>query len=153
MLLLLTNNSFPLKLHKSKPFPFAPLIKKTLLWPRSKYGIYSVKTSYQLLYGVDRSEVASSSDYTEVNKFWSWLWKLKVLSKVKIFLSRAAQTLCYLKLIYRRGKLWVTLFTPITCKIEKPSSMPNGIAMKFSNHYLQLGACMRSNNPGLYARF
>ena len=32
------------------------------------------------------------------------------------------------------------LFAPISCKIVKPSSLPNGIAMKFSNYYLQLGA-------------
>nr|POF23231.1 hypothetical protein CFP56_78738 [Quercus suber] len=54
---------------RSIPICFTPQ-EDILIWPKSKDGMYSVKSGYQLLCAMERSEVASVSDNGEVKKFW-----------------------------------------------------------------------------------
>ena len=54
-------------------------------WPRSRSGIYLVKTGYQILYELENREGASNSTSTAPNRFWNGIWKLKILNKIRIF--------------------------------------------------------------------
>ena len=87
---------------RSIPICFTPQ-EDILIWPKSKDGMYSVKSRYQLLCALENSEVASVSNNGEVRKFWTALWRLKVPSKVKTFAWRACtESLPTLKNLARR---------------------------------------------------
>nr|POE54272.1 putative ribonuclease h protein [Quercus suber] len=73
---------------RSIPICFTPQ-EDILIWPKSKDGMYSVKSGYQLLCAMEKSEVASVLDNGEVKNFWSALWRLNVPNKVKSFAWRA----------------------------------------------------------------
>lgn len=60
-----------------------------LHWPLERNGNYSVKSGYKLLCEESSRDEASSSNPVAATSFWSSIWKLKVLGKVKYFLWRA----------------------------------------------------------------
>ena len=72
---------------RSIPICFTPQ-EDILIWPKSKDGMYSVKSGYQLLCAMENSEAVSVSDNGEVRKFWTAPWRLKVPNKVKTFAWR-----------------------------------------------------------------
>ena len=51
--------------------------------------MYSVKLGYKGLYEDSRREEASGSNFENVIGFWSSIWKLQVLGKLKHFLWKA----------------------------------------------------------------
>ena len=59
-----------------------------LIWPKSKEGVYTVKSGYQLLCEMEDREMASASTIGGNKKFWADLWKLRVPNKVKTFAWR-----------------------------------------------------------------
>ena len=58
------------------------------MWPACKNGEYSFKTSYQLLYEVENTSVASSSNRSNQEQFWKSIWKLHIPNKIKMSLWR-----------------------------------------------------------------
>ena len=60
-----------------------------LYWALERNGIYSVKSGYRALCEEARSKEASGSNSGLLAGFWSSIWKLNVLGKVKHFLWRA----------------------------------------------------------------
>lgn len=54
-------------------------------WKKDRMGCYSVKTSYVLIQKMKNGHITNAS-----SRFWKRLWMLKVPSKVKHFMWRAA---------------------------------------------------------------
>jgi len=53
-----------------------------LIWPRTPYGMYSVKSAYQLL-ATETLQAQAGFSNPEVGKhLWNGIWKLKVPNKV-----------------------------------------------------------------------
>ena len=73
---------------KSLPVCMTPQ-EDILIWPKSKEGVYTVKSGYQLLYEMEDREMASASTTGGNKKLWADLWKLRVPKKVKTFAWRA----------------------------------------------------------------
>lgn len=69
-MLLIDNYFLPFEVQKIKSIPiyFTPQ-EDILIWPKSRYGKYSVKTGCQLLRDMGNSELASVSDNEESKKF------------------------------------------------------------------------------------
>lgn len=82
-----------------------------MIWPRCRDGIYSVKTSYQLLCKMDSLNRASGSDMASKSAFWRRLWKVKVSNKIKIFLWLA----CSEALLTRSNLLQRKVIDDPTC--------------------------------------
>ena len=84
-----------------KAIPLSDLPQSDLMyWALEMSGIYSVKSGYRALCDEARSGEASSSNSGLVSGFWTNIWKLGVLGKVKHFLWRAVQRACQRKLIW-----------------------------------------------------
>ena len=61
-----------------------------LIWPRTPYGMYSVKSAYQLL-ATENLQAQAGFSNPEVGKhLWNGIWKLKVPNKVWHFLWHAS---------------------------------------------------------------
>ena len=73
---------------KSLPVCMTPQ-EDILIWPKSKEGVYTVKSRYQLLCEMEDKELASTSTTGGTKKFWADLWKLRAPNKVKTFTWRA----------------------------------------------------------------
>ena len=73
---------------KSLPVCMTPQ-EDILIWPKSKEGVCTVKSGYQLLCEMEDKELASASTTGGTKKLWADLWKLRVPNKVKKFAWRA----------------------------------------------------------------
>ncbi|KAK9984665.1 hypothetical protein SO802_034190 [Lithocarpus litseifolius] len=77
-----------------------------IVWPRSRDGNYTVKTSYQLLGKIENRDVASGSSQATQRQFWNSMWKLDVPNKIKKFCWRACtESLPIAMNLYRRRVL------------------------------------------------
>ena len=73
------------------------------MWPRTRDGEYSVKTSYQLLVESDNRGEASGSNNDNLRSFWKGIWKMRVPNKIKNFCWRAcSESLPTLANLHRR---------------------------------------------------
>ena len=80
----------PFEAQKIKSIPLCLIPQEdTLIWPKTKYGQYSMKLGYQLLCAKELSGLASGSSNEVNRRIWSSLWRLKVPNKVKTFVWRA----------------------------------------------------------------
>ncbi|KAK0592975.1 hypothetical protein LWI29_028449 [Acer saccharum] len=59
----------------------------SLMWHYDKYGAYSVKSGYRL--GCELSSNASSSGLSSKESWWKFFWRIRIPTKVKIFIWRA----------------------------------------------------------------
>ena len=80
----------PFNASRIKAVPLSDLPQADVMyWALERNGIYSVKSGYCALCDEARREEASSSNSGLVAGFWTKIWKLGVLGKVKHFLWRA----------------------------------------------------------------
>ncbi|XP_075664873.1 uncharacterized protein LOC142634467 [Castanea sativa] len=87
---LLKNSLAPFLVHKILSIPICKTAQEDMLvWPRSRCGSYTVKTGYQLLYELENSEDASSSNSALTKAFWNRIWKLNLPNKMRLFCWRA----------------------------------------------------------------
>ena len=68
-------------------------IPDLLVWLPNKNGVYSVKSSYYIARGLSRERdgMEESSGVRNKGLIWPRLWKLKLPSKIKVFVWRACQ--------------------------------------------------------------
>ena len=74
-------------------------IPDLLVWLPNKNGVYSVKSSYYIARGLSRERdgMEESSGVRNKGLIWPRLWKLKLLSKIKVFVWRACQEILPMK--------------------------------------------------------
>lgn len=115
-----------------------------LIWNRSNDGSYTVKSAYQMALTnlVDRSHLRSDGD-------WSFIWKLKVPPRVKLFLWRSCREALPTRVqLNGRGvpcpitcvlcdkeleNMWHLIFT---CQVSVDSRMLQNLWHKISPHLL-----------------
>ena len=68
-------------------------IPDLLVWLPNKNGVYSIKSSYHITRGLSRERdgMEESSSVRNKGLIWPRLWKVKLLSKIKVFGWRACQ--------------------------------------------------------------
>ena len=64
--------------------------KDTLIWQKSKNGVYTTKSAYCLLADSEALKQPRQSNPTANNGLWKKLWSLDIPNKVKHFLWRAS---------------------------------------------------------------
>ena len=80
----------PFEACKIKSIPLCSLQQTDCLcWPWDKSSEYTVKTGYKLLCDEDDLDLAFTSNFESVVRFWRSLWKLNIACKIKYFLWRA----------------------------------------------------------------
>ena len=116
---------FEAQVIKSIPVCLTPQ-EDILIWPKSKDGMYIVKTGYQILCEREDKERASVSSFDAAKIFWSGLWKLKVLNKWKFLFSKHVKIPCQLWKIYWRGK-WRCLRSACSSYKSEPETVLHAV--------------------------
>ena len=83
--------------------PCQTLQEDYIVWPRSKDGIYSMKTGYHVLEEIERREAVSGSNQATQRSFWKVIWKINIPKKIRIFFWRACtDSLPTMKILHHR---------------------------------------------------
>ena len=79
------------------------MLRDCIVWPRTRDGDYSVKTSYQLVVESENRGEASGSNSDNLRSFWKGIWKMRIPNKIKKICWRAcSESLPTLANLHRR---------------------------------------------------
>ncbi|KAK3230518.1 hypothetical protein Dsin_002399 [Dipteronia sinensis] len=95
------------------------ITSNSLVWHSDKFGAYSVKSRYHLGCNLISSPSCSSLDSSE--SWWKYLWRMKIPSKVKIFLWRVSHNWIPIGCNLNKRRIPVDVFCHICCRRPETS--------------------------------
>ncbi|KAK3222717.1 hypothetical protein Dsin_009742 [Dipteronia sinensis] len=95
----------------------AQSVPDSILWHYDKFGVYSVRSAYHL--GCTVPSNPSSFGLSSSESWWKALWRIKVPSKIKIFMWRASNNWLPTGVSLQRRKIQVNVLYPVCHKRPK----------------------------------
>ena len=89
--------------------------RDSLIWHFEKSGSFTVKSAYHFGVSLLEQSVASGSGLGLSESWWKYLWRLKIPSKVKMFIWKACKGWLPVKVKLVQKKMLVDQWCPFCC--------------------------------------
>ncbi|KAK2638134.1 hypothetical protein Ddye_025929 [Dipteronia dyeriana] len=102
----------------------------TLMWHFDKLGSYSMKSGYHL--GCNLMNIQSSSGLALSESWWKFLWRIRIPTKIKLFIWRACFDWIPTHFNLAKRRMEWRLIVRSVVSLWRPLRMPYGIALLLS---------------------